>query len=85
MDPASITSQHSVKFSVSRFLAADTAPVTLALAGRFDLFIIWCTILIAIGLHVTGNIERTKAWIAAAIVWAIATFPLVYSALKQGV
>lgn len=85
MNPASLTSQHSVKFSVARFLSADTSPVTLALAGRFDLFVIWCTILIAIGLAITGNIPRGKAAIAAAIVWLAATFPLVYSAIKQGI
>jgi hypothetical protein len=85
MNPSSITSQHSVKFSVARLLAEGTSPVTLALAGRIDLFVIWCTILIAIGLHVTGNIPKARAAIAAVIVWAVATFPVVYSALKQGI
>jgi hypothetical protein len=85
MNPASITSQHSVKFSVARFLPEATSPVMLAVAGRLDLFVIWCTVLIAIGLHVTGNIPKARAAIAAVIVWAVATFPMVYSALKQGI
>lgn len=85
MNPSSITSQHSIKLSIARFLADTTSPVTLALAGRFDLFVIWCTVLIAIGLQVTGNIPRARAAIAAVIVWALAAFPAVYSALKQGI
>ena len=85
MDPSALNSQHSVKLSIARFLSADTSPVTLAIAGRFDLFVIWCTILIALGLAITGNIPRGKAAIAAVIVWVAATFPAVYGALKQGI
>jgi hypothetical protein len=85
MNPESITSQHSIKLSIARFMPETTSPVVLAILGRFDVFVIWCTILIAIGVMVHGNIPRARAAIVAVIVWLVATFPVVYSALKQGI
>lgn len=84
MNPASINTMYSVKLSAARFLGPDSSPVQQALLGRIDLFVIWCTILIAIGIHVIGRVEKSKAFIAAAIVWVIGALPMVYQAIKQG-
>ena len=70
---------------IGRFLDPDTtSPLLLAVVGRVDLFTIWITVLIAIGLCVTGRIPRGKAAIAAAIVWLIGGLPLILPALRQG-
>ena len=83
MNPDAINTMYSLKLSPARFLGAGASPVTEALAGRVDVFIIWCTILIAIGLHVIGRVEKTKAFIAAAVVWVIGALPAMYNAMKQ--
>ena len=46
-----------------------------------DLFTIWITVLVAIGLCVTGRIPLAKAAIAAAIVWLVGGLPLIIPAL----
>jgi hypothetical protein len=55
----------------------------LAVLGRVDVFTIWITILLGIGLSVTGKIPRSKAMIAAALVWAIGALPAVLQALRS--
>jgi len=51
--------------------------------GRIDVFTIWVTVLVAIGLAVTGKISRGKAAIAAAIVWLVGALPTLASALRS--
>jgi len=83
MDPASITSAHSVGLSPARFMDPVTAqPVLLAFASRLDLFTIWVTVLLAIGLHVVGRIPKQSAAIAAAITWLVGGLPVIFGALR---
>lgn len=60
-----------------------SSPVLLALLARVDVFTIWETILLAIGLQVTGKVSKSNAWLAAAIVWFIGALPGVLGALRQ--
>jgi hypothetical protein len=55
----------------------------LALLGRVDVFTIWVTVLLAIGLSVTGRISRSKAAIAAGIVWLVGALPGVLQATRR--
>jgi len=77
-DPSSLTSLSKITASPAHFFdISTTSPVVLALLTRLDVFTIWCTILLGIGLAVIGKIPRSKAMIAAVIVWALSTvFPL---------
>jgi cation transporter-like permease len=85
MSPESLNSINSVGFNLARFMNPDTAsPVMIALASRVDLFTIWITVLLAIGLHVVGKVPKQQAYIAAAIVWVIGALPAVLGALRQG-
>lgn len=69
----------------ARFLDPDTASaMSIALAGRFDLFLIWITILMAIGLKVIAKIPMTKAMVAALLVWLVAALPALLGALRAG-
>jgi len=45
------------------------------LLGRMDVFTIWVTVLIAIGLAVTGRIPRGRAVMAAVVIWLIGALP----------
>lgn len=60
-----------------------SSPVLLALLARVDVFTIWETILLAIGLQVTGKVSKSNAWLAAAIVWFIGALPGLLGALRQ--
>jgi hypothetical protein len=84
LDPAQLDGRFRVSFGVGRFLDPDTtSPLLLAVVGRVDLITIWITVLIAIGLCVTGRISLGKAAIAAAIVWFLGGLPLILPALQQ--
>lgn len=83
--PEKIRSVHSVSFSLARFMDPATAqPVLLALASRVDLFTIWITVLLAIGLHVVARIPKQSAAIAAAITWLAGGVPVIIGALRSG-
>jgi hypothetical protein len=84
VDTSNITSRYSLTLGLGRFFDPDrTSPILLGLIGRIDLFTIWITVLIAIGLAVTGKISRGKAAIAAAIVWLVGALPTLAGALRQ--
>lgn len=84
VDPSTLDHRYSLSIGPGRFLDPDTAsPVLLGLVGRLDVFTLWVTVLIAIGLAVTGKISRGKAAIAAAIVWLIGALPTIAGALGQ--
>jgi hypothetical protein len=84
LDPATLNGRFRLSLGVGRFLDPDTAsPVLLALVGRLDVVTIWVTVLLAIGLAVTGKIPRTRAAAAAAIVWLVGALPALLGALRN--
>jgi hypothetical protein len=81
LDPAQFTGRWRVSLGVGRFFDPETtSPALLALLGRVDLFTIWVTVLLVIGLSVTGKIPRAKAAIAGVIVWFLGAVPLLLQA-----
>ncbi len=58
--------------------------MTLALTMRVDVFIIWITVLLAIGLKVTGRVTMAAAAAAAAMVYVVGAFPTILGALRAG-
>lgn len=84
LDASSMNSILRLSLGVGRFLDPDTtSPILIALLGRVDVFTIWITILLGIGLSVTGKIPRSKAMIAAVIVWFVGAIPGLLGALRQ--
>ena len=84
LDPSAMNGRFRLSFGVGRFLDPDTAsPIALALLGRIDLFTIWVTVLLAIGLAVVGRIPRSRAAIAAALVWILGALPQLMTALRS--
>lgn len=85
LSPESITSRYSVQIGPARFLdAASANPVLLAILGGLDVFTIWTTVLLAIGLAVVARVPRSKAALAAGAVWLITLLPGLYQAFSQG-
>ena len=69
-----------MSFGALRFAGPDVDPVLRALLGRLDIFAIWMAILIGIGLVHVVRMPRGKAFITAAIVWALIALPGLASA-----
>lgn len=85
MSPDKLNATNSVAFNLARFMDPDHASaMAIALASRVDLFTIWVTVLLAIGLHVVGKISKQQAAIAAAITWVVGALPAVFGALRSG-
>lgn len=81
--PESLDGMYRVSLGPARFMDPDTAsPLLLAIAGRFDLFVLWTTVLLGIGLAVVARIPRSSAMLAAGAVWALAALPALYGALR---
>ena len=80
-----IRSRYSVTLGVGRFLdPATTSPLALAFLGRIDLFTIWVTVLLAIGIKVVGRIGTVPAAIVAALVWLIGALPALMGGMAGG-
>jgi hypothetical protein len=74
MDTSTFTNRYSLSASPARFMDPDTANAKLfALAGSFDVFAIWSTILIGIGIAVIAKLPRSKGYLGAAIVFVVGT------------
>ena len=85
MSPDKMTSVNSVGLSPARFMDPDHASaVLIALVSRVDVFTIWVTVLLAIGLHVVGKIPKQQAAIAAVIMWIVGALPALLGALRGG-
>lgn len=85
LDPTTFNSRYSVSLGLGRFFDPDTvSPVLLAIVGRLDVFTIWVTVLLGIGLMVTGTIPAARAAVAVAIVWVLGAVPGLLGALRQG-
>jgi hypothetical protein len=83
LDPSTFTGRWKLSLGLGRFLDPDTAsPVLLALLGRIDVFTIWVTVLLAIGLAVVGRIPRSRAAMAGALVWLLGAIPLLLQARR---
>ena len=85
LSPEKLNSMNSVGFNLARFMDPDnTSQVLIALASRVDLFTIWVTVLLAIGIHVVGKIPKQQAAIVAAITWVVGALPALLGALRAG-
>ncbi len=81
MDPAKLNSQLAITLSPARFMDVATAnPLLYQLAGRFDIITIWVTVLLAIGLYVTGKVGKGSAAAFGVLIWVVGSLP----ALRQG-
>jgi len=81
MDPASLTGQLAISLSPARFFAADQPnPIMYQFLGRLDLITIWVTILLSVGLYVTGKVSKGRAAIFGVIIWLIGALPVLRQA-----
>lgn len=82
--PDQLNSLVGLSFSPARFLNPDTSnPVLIQILNRFDLFTIWVTVLLAVGVYVTGRVSKQRAAIAGVLFWIVGAIPAVLGALRQ--
>jgi hypothetical protein len=81
MDESQLTGQAAVSLGPARFFDPDsTNPLLLQLLIRFDLMTLWVTVLLAVGLHVTGKVSKQNAVLFGILIWLIGGLPQ----LRQG-
>lgn len=71
LDASTWTSRFQFSWGVGRFMDHGGKQGLIGFVGRLDVFTLWVTILIAIGLVHAGKVDKSKMWIAAALVWLI--------------
>jgi hypothetical protein len=75
-------SMSALSVGPARFVdVQEASPVLLGLLTRLDLFTLWGTLLIAIGLYVAGRMPKGSAITVAAIAWAVAVLPTLIGSL----
>ena len=83
MDEGKLTSQYSVSLGVARFLGPQsTSAMLLAFLGRVDLFTLWVTVLVAVGLKQMTRITTGQAAGGAALVWLLGSLPALLQGLR---
>ena len=74
MDTTNFTNRYSLSVSPARFMDPDTTNARLfGIMGSLDVFAIWMTVLIGIGIAVIGKVPRNKGYLAAVIVFVLGT------------
>lgn len=74
-----------LKLGPSMALDPDHSSLVLsAFVTRLDVFTIWTTVLLAIGLKVTGKLTSQKAVIAGILIWLIGALLPVLGAMRAG-
>ena len=76
MDTSNVTNMFSLSASPARFMDADTAnPKVFGLMGGLDVFSIWYTVVVAIGIATIAKVPPSKGYIAAFAVFVLGLLP----------
>jgi hypothetical protein len=85
LDESRLNSRWSVSLGPGRLFNPDAANgVLLAMVGRLDVFTLWITVLVGVGLKVVARVPAAQAAAGAAIVWVIGGLPTFIQALRAG-
>ena len=85
MDESKLTSRYSVSLGVGRLLdPAGTSGMLLAFLGRIDIFTLWVTVLIGVGIKQMARTSTSQAALGAALVWLVGALPFMWQAFRAG-
>ena len=82
IDTDALTGRFQLSLGVGRFMNPEMSPGLLGLVGRVDLFTLWVTVLLAIGIAVVGKVPREKAIVAGAIMWVYGALPSLWTLVR---
>ena len=83
IDTDTLTGRFQLSLGVGRFLDPTMPLGLLGLLGRIDLFTLWVSVLIGIGITVVGKLPRSKIIPAALIVWTFGAVPSLWALLME--
>lgn len=75
LDTTSWSGRYAYSWGAARFMEPSETQGLYNVLGRVDLFTIWVTILVAMGLVYAAKVEKAKAYTGAALLWAIGAVP----------
>lgn len=84
LDTASYTGRYSASWGVGRFLDPSGKQGLYNFLGRLDLFTLWVTVLLVIGLIHAGKMDKSKAFVAGGVLWILGALPPIWQMI-QGV
>ena len=83
MKPEQLNSRFALDIGPARFFDPDaTSQLLLAMLNRLDLFTIWITILLAVGVYATGRVSKSRAAVAGLLFWIVGSIPAVMAGLR---
>jgi hypothetical protein len=85
LDTDALTGRFQLTLGVGRFLDPTMSPGLLGLVGRVDVFTLWVTVLLAIGIAVVGKLPREKAILAGVVMWTFGALPALWSLVSTAV
>jgi len=83
IDTDALTGRFQLTLGVGRFLDPTMQAGLLGLLGRIDLFTIWVSVLIGIGITVVGKLPRSQVFAAAALMWVFGAIPSLWALLME--
>lgn len=75
MDTSTWTGRYQFSWGAARFMEPTASQGLYNLLGRVDVFTVWVTILLAIGLVHAAKVENAKAYAGAATIWVLGATP----------
>lgn len=82
-DVSNASGMAALSFSAARFANPDTtSPAIMQLLMHLDVFVIWETVILAIGVMVLGKTSRAQAIVAGVLFWVVGAIPLVLQGLR---
>ncbi|MBI5601438.1 MAG: YIP1 family protein [Gemmatimonadetes bacterium] len=82
LDTSGLRGRYQLSLGVGRFLDPEMSQGLLGILGRLDVFTLWVTVLIAIGLAVVAKLPREKAILAGVVMWLFGALPSVWALLR---
>jgi len=74
MDVSKVPSVFALQVGPARFFdPVATSPLLFTVLLRLNVFVIWRTVLLAIGVRVTGKVSWPSAAVVAVLIWVLAT------------
>ncbi len=83
MNTDALTGRFQLSLGVGRFLDPAMSAGLLGLLGRIDVFTIWVSVLLGIGISVVGKIPRSKAIPAAVTMWVFGAIPSLWAVVME--
>ena len=85
VDTSALRGRFQLTLGAGRFLDPEMSPGLLNLLGRVDIFTLWVTALIAIGIAVVGKVPKEKAIVAGVVIWLFGALPALWTLVMGAV